>query len=42
VEGQAAIGSLVSRFERIEPLETPTYRDHFVLRGLNSLRVAVS
>ncbi len=42
VEGQAAIGSLVSRFERIEPLETPTYRDHFVLRGLNSLRVAVA
>jgi cytochrome P450 len=42
VEGQVAIGSLVSRFEHIEPLETPTYRDHFVLRGLNSLRVAVS
>jgi cytochrome P450 len=42
VEGQTAIGSLVSRFDSIEPLETPTYRDHFVLRGLNSLRVAVS
>jgi cytochrome P450 len=42
VEGQTAIGSLVSRFESIEPLEAPTYRDHFVLRGLNSLRVAVS
>jgi len=41
-EGQVAIGSLVSRFTRIEPLESPTYRDHFVLRGLNSLRVEVA
>lgn len=41
-EGQVAIGSLVSRFARIEPLETPTYRDHFVLRGFNSLRVGVA
>lgn len=41
-EGQIAIGSLVSRFSHIEPLETPTYRDHFVLRGLNSLRVEVA
>ena len=42
VEGQTAIGSLVSRFDSIELLEEPTYRDHFVLRGLNSLRVSVS
>jgi len=42
VEGQTAIGALVSRFDRIEPLEEPSYRDHFVLRGLNSLEVAVS
>jgi len=41
-EGQIAIGSLVSRFDRIEPLEAPTYRDHFVLRGFNSLNVAVA
>ena len=42
VEGQTAIGALVSRFDPIEPLEEPSYRDHFVLRGLNSLEVAVS
>ncbi len=42
VEGQTAISSLVTRFDTIEALEQPTYRDHFVLRGLNSLRVAVS
>jgi cytochrome P450 len=41
-EGQIAIGQLVSRFDRIEPLEEPTYRDHFVLRGLNSLRLSVA
>lgn len=40
-EGQIAIGQLVERFPRIEVLEEPTYRDHFVLRGLNSLRVSV-
>ncbi len=40
-EGQIAIGSLVERFGRIEATETPTYRDHFVLRGLNALPVAV-
>jgi cytochrome P450 len=42
VEGQTAIQSLVTRFDHIEVTEQPTYRDHFVLRGLNSLRVAVS
>jgi cytochrome P450 len=41
-EGQIAIGQLVSRFDRIEPLDEPTYRDHFVLRGLNSLRLSVA
>ena len=41
VEGQVAIGSLVERFAEIEPLETPHYRDHFILRGLSSLNVSV-
>lgn len=42
VEGQVAIGSLVRRFPRMELVtEQPVYRDHFVLRGLRELRVAV-
>ena len=41
-EGQIAIGSLVKRFPRLDAIEVPTYRDHFVLRGLNSLRVSVA
>jgi cytochrome P450 len=42
VEGQVAIGSLVERFPAIEPLETPSYRGHFILRGLSSLEVSLS
>ncbi|MBI2170125.1 MAG: cytochrome P450 [Actinobacteria bacterium] len=43
VEGQVAIGSLVSRFPSVELVtENVRYRDHFVLRGLEELRVAVS
>ncbi len=42
VEGQCAIGRLVERFDRIELSEEPTYRDHFILRGLNSLHVSVA
>jgi len=41
LEGQIAIGRLVERFPRIELIETPTYRDHFILRGLSSLDVTV-
>jgi cytochrome P450 len=41
-EGQVAIGSLVRRFPKIEATETPTYREHFVLRGLDSLQVSVA
>ena len=41
-EGQIAIGSLASRFPNLHALEIPTYRDHFVLRGLNSLRVSAA
>ena len=42
VEGQVAIGSLVGRFRSIEVTETPSYRDHFILRGLSALHVDVS
>ena len=42
VEGRVAIGSLVSRFPNIERVtEELRYRDHFVLRGLEELRVSV-
>lgn len=41
-EGQIALGSLVQRFAELELLtEQPRYRDHFVLRGLDELRVSV-
>ncbi|HVN52131.1 MAG TPA: cytochrome P450 [Acidimicrobiales bacterium] len=39
LEGQIAIGSLVRRFPDLELVEVPVHRDHFVLRGLRSLRV---
>jgi cytochrome P450 len=40
LEGQQAIGRLVGRFPEIELVTTePTYRDHFVLRGLTELQV---
>jgi cytochrome P450 len=41
LEGQITIGSLVRRFPDIELAEQPVHRDHFVLRGLKSLRVTV-
>jgi len=41
LEGQVAIGSLVRRFPDIELAAQPRYRDHFVLRGLQSLEVTV-
>jgi cytochrome P450 len=42
VEGRVAIGSLVSRFPSIELVtQELRYRDHFVLRGLEELRVSV-
>jgi cytochrome P450 len=42
VEGQVAIGTLVQRFPDMEIItENVQYRDHFVLRGLKELRVAV-
>ena len=42
VEGQVVLGSLVQRFDELELLTDPVeYREHFVLRGLRELRVAV-
>ncbi len=43
IEGQAAIGALLQRFPHLElATEEPTYRDHFVIRGLTDLKVAYS
>ena len=43
IEGQAAIGALLRRFPHLElATEEPTYRDHFVIRGLTDLKVAYS
>jgi cytochrome P450 len=41
LEGQVAVGSLIRRFPDLELAERPRYRDHFVLRGLQQLRVTV-
>ncbi len=41
MEGQVALASLVRRFPRMELVEEPEHREHFVLRGLRSLRVAL-
>jgi cytochrome P450 len=40
VEGQVALGALARRFPKLELIEQPHYRDHFVLRGLRELRVS--
>ena len=43
IEGQAAFGALLRRFPHLElATEEPTYRDHFVIRGLTDLKVAYS
>ena len=43
VEGQVAISSLVARFPEMELMtDDVRYRDHFVLRGLEELRVSVA
>ncbi len=41
LEGQIALGSLVRRFPRLRPAGEPRWRDQVVLRGLESLPVAV-
>ena len=42
LEGQIALGSLVRRFPRLRPAGEPAWRDQVVLRGLETLPVAVS
>jgi cytochrome P450 len=42
VEGQVVIGRLVERFPAMQLAEEPTYRDHFILRGLNELLVTTT
>jgi pimeloyl-[acyl-carrier protein] synthase len=43
LEAQVAIGTLLRRFDDLELVTTePTYREHFVLRGVRELRVRVS
>jgi cytochrome P450 len=42
LEGHHAVGRLVQRFPAMELVTTePEYRDHFVLRGLRELRIAL-
>ena len=42
LEGQVVVGSLVGRFPGLELVTRhPQHRDHFILRGLKELRVAV-
>ena len=41
VEGQEVFGALARRFPSMEVAGTPDYRDHFVLRGLATLPVAL-
>ena len=42
IEGQIAFRALLDRFDTIELLEQPQYRDTITLRGLRSLRVSVA
>jgi cytochrome P450 len=43
LEAQVAIGTLLRRFDDLELVTTePTYREHFVLRGVQELRVGFS
>jgi pimeloyl-[acyl-carrier protein] synthase len=43
IEGQAAFAALLRRFRSLElATERPTYREHFVIRGLTGLKVAYS
>ena len=43
IESQAAFGAVLRRFPHLElATENPTYRDHFVIRGLTGLKVSVT
>lgn len=41
-EGELVIGSLIRRFKNIELVEEPVLRERFVLRGYESIMIAVS
>lgn len=43
IEAQAAFGAVLRRFPHLElATEEPTYRDHFVIRGLKGLKVGIT
>ncbi|HEX7277468.1 MAG TPA: cytochrome P450, partial [Acidimicrobiales bacterium] len=43
IEAQAAFGAVLRRFPTLElATERPTYRDHFVIRGLTGLKVRIT
>ena len=43
IEAQAAFGAVLRRFPHLElATEHPTYRDHFVIRGLTGLKVRIT
>jgi cytochrome P450 len=42
LETEIAIGSLIKRFEKIEIIGTPSWRDRLTIRGVNQLRLSVS
>ena len=43
IESQAAFGAVLRRFPHLElATEHPTYRDHFVFRGLTDLKVSIT
>ena len=43
IESQAAFGAVLRRFPHLElATENPTYRDHFVIRGLTGLKVSIT
>ena len=43
IEGQIAFDTLLRRFPDLElATEDPTYRDHFVIRGLTDLKVSIT
>jgi cytochrome P450 len=42
LETEIAVGSLIKRFEKIEIVGTPSWRDRLTIRGVNQLRLSVS
>ena len=42
LETEIAVGSLIKRFEKIEIVGAPSWRDRLTIRGVNQLRLSVS